>query len=163
VGGSAIPAEERLYLAGAGPRGEWESRWFRSRGTIPTRWDAALGGDGNVRAFAPERPSGTRLFAINVESRASRLIPLPGRPWSGIRVPVLEPRSSLFLDLGQVADDGARLFRDLRFDAGIGIRTRPLLRDRLVLRCDLPLLRTPPRGDESRVRLRGVFSLGEAF
>ncbi|HXF59228.1 MAG TPA: M1 family metallopeptidase, partial [Candidatus Saccharimonadales bacterium] len=47
VRGDAIPPEERFYLAGAGPRGEWASRWFRSRGTIPTRWTAALGGDGN--------------------------------------------------------------------------------------------------------------------
>lgn len=163
VYGSAIPPEERLYLAGAGPRGEWESRWFRSRGTIPTHWTAALGGDGNVRAFAPERPSGTRLFAVNLESRASRLVPLPGSPWSRLRIPVLEPRPSLFLDVGQVAESSDRLFRSLRLDAGVGIRTRPLLRDRLVLRCDAPLLRTPPARGESRLGVRGVFSVGEAF
>src|SRR6185369_1290564 len=31
VRGLAIPPEERFYLAGAGPRGEWANRWFRSR------------------------------------------------------------------------------------------------------------------------------------
>jgi len=163
VEGSAIPPEERLYLAGAGPRGEWESRWFRSLGTIPTRWTAALGGDGNVRAFARERPAGTRLFALNVESRASRLFPLPGSPLSRVRIPVLEPRPSVFLDLGNVTGGERPLLRDLRIDAGVGIRTRALFRDRLVLRCDLPLLRTPPARGESRFRLRGVFSVGEAF
>ena len=89
---------------GAGPRGEWASRWFRSRGTIPTRWNAALGGEGNVRAFADIRPSGTTLVAVNAETRMSRFLPA-WIPYLGkLKIPVLEPRTSLFADAGEVTD-----------------------------------------------------------
>ena len=162
VGGGRVPPEERFYLAGAGPRGEWNSRWFRSRGTVPTRWVAALGGDGNVRGFADARPSGRNLVALNVESRSSRLLPdwIPAVP--KLRLPVLDPRSSLFADVGNVSEDGD-LFSNLAADFGLGVRTRPLIRNHLTLRVDMPFFRTPPEPGESRWRVRGVFSVGEAF
>jgi hypothetical protein len=162
VRGSAIPPEERFYLAGAGPRGEWASRWFRSRGTLPTRWVAALGGDGNVRAFADTRPSGTTLVAFNVESRSNRLIPswVPGL--RKLRVPVLDPRASLFADAGRVSEGNPTL-RDMAADFGVGIRTKPLFRNRLVVRTDFPLLRTPSLPGERPWKFRALFSVGEAF
>ncbi len=162
VQGTAIPPEERFYLAGAGPRGEWASRWFRSRGTIPTRWTAALGGDGNVRAFADVRPSGRTLLAANVESRSGRLIPAWVPLLGKLRVPVLEPRASLFADVGKVTE-GALVLRDLAGDFGVGIRTKPLFRNHLVLRTDLPFYRTPPEPGEKPWRPRAVVSVGEAF
>ncbi len=162
VRGGAVPPEERFYLAGAGPRGEWASRWFRSRGTIPTRWTAALGGDGNVRGFADARPSGTTLFALNAESRSSRLIPawVPGL--RKLRIPVLELRSSLFADAGQVSEGGIRI-SGLAADLGVGLRTKPLFRGHFTPRVDLPLLRTPPEAGERPWRFRAVVSVGEAF
>jgi len=162
VHGNAIPPEERFYLAGAGPRGEWTSRWFRSRGTIPTRWNAALGGDGNVRAFADTRPSGTAIFALNAESRSGRLIPAWVPVAGKLRVPVIEPRSSLFADVGEVSH-GDVAIRDMAADLGVGFRTKPLFRNHLSLRADLPLYRTPPEAGENPWRLRAVFSVGEAF
>jgi len=162
VRGSAIPPEERFYLAGAGPRGEWGSRWFRSRGTIPTHWNAALGGDGNVRAFADTRPSGTTLVAVNAESRSSRLIPAWVPVLSKLHIPVIEPRSSVFADAGEVSDGDVAL-RDMAADLGVGIRTKPLFRSHLTLRADLPLYRTPPEPGENPWKLRAVFSVGEAF
>ena len=144
-------------------RGEWNSRWFRSRGTIPTRWVAALGGDGNVRGFADTRPSGRTLLAVNVESRSSRLVPAWIPVLHKLRLPVLDPRSSLFADLGKVQESDESLLSNMAADFGVGIRTRPLIRNRLTLRVDMPFFRTPPRPDESRWRLRGVFSVGEAF
>ena len=162
VRGSAIPTEERFYLAGAGPRGEWASRWFRSRGTIPTHWNAALGGDGNVRAFADDRPSGATLVAVNAESRASRLLP-SWIPFLGkLRVPILDPRSSLFADAGQVTD-GDVAVRDFSADLGVGVRTKPLFRNHLVLRADLPVWRSPAEAGEKPWKLRAVVSVGEAF
>ncbi len=161
--GDAIPPEERFYLAGAGPRGEWGSRWFRSRGSIPAHWVAAEGGGGNVRAFADRRPSGTDLVAFNVETRSSRLVPAWIPVLSRLRVPFLDPRSSVFADLGKTTDHPSDLWTDMSADLGVGIRTRALLRNHLVLRCDVPLFRTPPLPEESRWKLRGVFSIGEAF
>jgi peptidase M1-like protein len=161
-GGALVPPEERFYLAGAGPRGEWNSRWFRSRGTIPTRWTAALGGDGNVRAFADTRPSGRTLVALNAESRSGRLIPSWIPLLSRLRIPVLDPRSSLFADLGQVSENRLDL-NDLAADLGVGFRTKPLFRNHLVLRTDLPLWRTPAQDGERPWKLRAVFSVGEAF
>jgi len=163
VRGDAVPPEERFGLAGAGPRGEWGSRWFRSRGTIPTRWSAALGGDGNVRAFADERPSGRALFALNAEARFTRLFPAWAPGLAHVRVPVLDPRPSLFADWGNVAENSDGLFHGMRADFGVGLRTKPLFKNRLVLRVDAPIYRSPPRPDEDRFRLRGVFSVGEAF
>jgi len=162
VRGDAIPPEERFYLAGAGPRGEWASRWFRSRGTLPTHWVAALGGDGDVRAFADTRPSGSTLVAFNAETRSSRLIPSWVPVLRRLRVPVLDPRASLFADAGQVSDGNPTL-RGMAADFGVGIRTAPLFRNHLVLRTDFPLLRTPPLPGERRWKLRAVFSVGEAF
>ena len=162
VRGSAVPPEERFQLAGAGPRGEWASRWFRSRGTIPTRWTAAFGGDGNVRAFADARPSGRTLVAANVESRSSRFIPAWVPLLSKLRVPVLEPRTSLFADVGKVSE-GDLALRDFAADFGVGIRTKPLFRNHLIVRCDLPFYRTPPEPGEKPWRIRGVVSVGEAF
>jgi aminopeptidase N len=162
VRGGAIPSEERLYLAGAGPRGEWSSRWFRSRGTIPTHWVAALGGDGNVRAFADTRPSGRALVALNVESRSSRFLPAWVPVLNKLRVPVIEPRSSLFADIGKVGEGGIAL-RDLAADFGVGVRTKPLMRGHLTLRADLPLFRTPPEAGERPWKVRAVFSVGETF
>ncbi len=162
VRGGAIPPEERFYLAGAGPRGEWASRWFRSRGALPARWNAALGGDGNVRGFADTRPSGAALVALNAESRSSRLVPAWVPLVGKLRVPVLEPRSSLFVDAGQVSE-GPIALRDFAADFGVGFRTRPLFRNHLTLRTDLPLLRTPPETGERPWKLRAVFSVGEAF
>ena len=162
VRGTAIPLEERFYLAGAGPRGEWASRWFRSRGTLPTHWVAALGGDGNVRGFADTRPSGRNLVAVNAESRSSRLIPSWVPIVSKLRVPVLDLRSSLFADAGQVSEKEIAL-SDLAADFGIGFRTKPLFRNHLILRSDLPLFRTPPEAGERPWKLRAVFSVGEAF
>jgi hypothetical protein len=162
VRGAAIPPEERFYLAGAGPRGEWASRWFRSRGTIPTRWTAALGGDGNVRAFADTRPSGAKLVALNAEIRTGRLVPswvpLLGTP----KIPVIDPRSSLFADAGRVTD-GSLALRDVAADFGVGFRTKALIRNHLVLRTDLPLWRSPPEAGERPWKLRAVFSVGETF
>jgi hypothetical protein len=163
VRGAAIPFEERFFLAGAGPRGEWASRWFRSRGTIPTRWNAALGGDGNVRAFADTRPSGTTLIATNAEIRTGRLVPAWVPYLSRLKIPVLEPRTSLFADAGQVTDTGKIGVRDAAADFGVGFRTKPLFRNHLVLRTDLPLWRSPPEPGERPWKLRAVFSVGEAF
>lgn len=163
VRGDAVPPEERFYLAGAGPRGEWASRWFRSRGTIPTRWTAALGGEGNVRAFADRRPSGRALFAANVESRSNRLVPEWVPYLTRVRIPILEPRSSLFADWGKVGEDSGDLLHDMAADFGVGFRTKPLVRNRLVVRLDLPVFRTPPTPEESRWKLRSVISIGEAF
>jgi len=163
VRGAAIPREERFYLAGAGPRGEWASRWFRSRGTIPTRWKAALGGDGNVRGFADTRPSGTTLLAANAEIRTGRLIPAWVPYLSKLKIPGLEPRASLFADAGQVTDGGKIAIRDGAADFGVGFRTKPLFRNHLVLRTDLPLWRSPPEPGEKPWKLRAVFSVGEAF
>jgi len=163
VRGAAIPREERFYLAGAGPRGEWASRWFRSRGTIPTRWKAALGGDGNVRGFADTRPSGTTLLAANAEIRTGRLVPAWVPYLSKLKIPVLEPRTSLFADAGQVTDGGKIAIRDGAADFGVGFRTKPLFRNHLVLRTDLPLWRSPPEPGEKPWKLRAVFSVGEAF
>ena len=163
VRGGSVPPEERFYLAGAGPRGEWNSRWFRSRGTIPSHWVAALGGDGNVRGFADSRPSGRTLVAVNVESRSGRMIPAWIPVIHKLRVPVLDPRSSLFADVGKVGDGDESLFSNMAADFGVGIRTRPLIRNHLTLRVDLPFFRTPPEPDENRWRLRGVLSVGEAF
>jgi len=161
-GGALVPPEERFYLAGAGPRGEWQSRWFRSRGTIPTHWTAVLGGDGNVRAFADTRPSGRTLVALNAESRSGRLVPSWIPLLSRLRIPVLDPRSSLFADMGQVSEN--RLDRnDLAADLGVGFRTKPLFRNHLVLRTDLPFWRTPVQDGERPWKLRAVFSVGEAF
>jgi len=162
VRGDAIPPEERFFLAGAGPRGEGASRWFRSRGTLPTHWIAALGGDGNVRAFTDTRPAGSTLVAFNAESRSSRLIPswIPGL--SKLRVPVLDPRASLFADAGQVTD-GDPTLRGMAADFGVGLRSKPLFRSHLVLRADFPLLRTPPLPGERRWKLRALLSVGEAF
>jgi hypothetical protein len=162
VRGTAVPPEERFYLAGAGPRGEWANRWFRSRGTIPTRWIAALGGDGNVRGFADSRPSGSTLVALNAESRSSRLVPAWIPVLGKLRVPVVDPRSSLFADVGQVSEGGVA-FSDLAADFGIGFRTKPLFRNHLILRTDLPLFRTPPEAGERQWKLRAVVSVGEAF
>ncbi len=163
VRGGAIPPEERFYLAGAGPRGEWGSRWFRSSGTIPTRWTAALGGDGNVRAFADARPSGNALFALNVESRSSRLVPSWIPILRRLRVPVIEPRSSVFADLGKVGADSRHLLTNMAFDFGVGVRTKPLVRNRLTVRVDVPVLRTPPGAGEGRWKPRAIVSIGEAF
>lgn len=163
VRGASIPPEERFYLAGAGPRREWGSRWFRSGGTIPTRWTAALGGDGNVRGFAEERPSGKALFAVNVESRSVGLLPawVPGA--KRFRIPVLDLRSGLFLDFGKVGADGNDLLRDMAVDFGAGLRTKPLIRNRLLVRVDVPVFRTPPAPGEKRWKPRAVVSVGEAF
>jgi hypothetical protein len=124
---------------------------------------AALGGDGNVRGFADTRPSGRTLLAVNVESRSSRLVPawIPVIHW--LRLPVLDPRSSVFVDLGKVQDGDESLFSNMAADFGVGFRTRPLIRNHLTLRVDLPFFRTPPGSEESRWKLRGVFSVGEAF
>ncbi len=162
VRGDAIPPEERFYLAGAGPRGEWASRWFRSRGTIPTRWDAALGGDGNVRAFADTLRSGTKLLALNAEIRSGRLVPSWVPLLGALKIPVIEPRSSLFYDVGQVTTWRLSLW-DMDADFGVGFRTKPLFRNHLVLRADLPLWRSPPEPGERPWKLRAVFSVGEAF
>lgn len=162
VRGGAVPPEERFYLAGAGPRGEWSSRWFRSRGTIPAHWVAALGGDGNVRAFADTRPTGSTLVALNVESRSSRFLPAWVPLLDKLRIPVIEPRTSLFADLGRVGEGGIAL-RDLAADFGVGIRTKPLIRNHLTLRADLPFYRTPLEPGEKPWKLRAVFSVGEAF
>ncbi|HYQ89764.1 MAG TPA: M1 family aminopeptidase, partial [Candidatus Binatia bacterium] len=164
VQGDAIPPEERFYLAGAGPRGEWASRWFRSRGTIPTRWTAALGGDGNVRAFADTVRSGAKLMAMNVEIRSGRLVPSWVPLFGALKIPVIEPRSSLFADAGQVTSQyGSLSLWDMAADFGVGLRTKPLFRNHLVLRTDLPLWRTPPELGERPWKLRAVFSVGEAF
>ena len=162
VRGDQVPSEERFYLAGAGPRGEWASRWFRSRGTIPTRWTAALGGDGNVRGFADTRPSGRTLLAVNAESRSGRLVPSWVPLLSRIRIPVVDPRSSLFADVGKVSENKLD-WSDLAADCGVGFRTKPLVRNHLVLRTDLPLWRTPTLPGERPWKLRAVFSVGEAF
>ena len=162
VRGDAIPPEERFYLAGAGPRGEWASRWFRSRGTIPTRWTAALGGDGNVRGFADARPSGRKLVALNAEIRTGRLAPAWIPLLGALRIPVIEPHSSLFADAGQVTDETLAL-RDVAADFGVGFRTKPLVRNHLVLRADLPVWRSPPEAGERPWKLRAVVSVGEAF
>jgi len=162
VRGNAIPPEERFYLAGAGPRGEWASRWFRSRGSLPTHWIAALGGDGDVRAFADTRPAGSTLLAFNAETRSSRLIPSWVPVLKTLRVPVLDPRASLFADAGQVSEGNPTL-HDMAADFGVGIRTKPLFRNHLVLRTDFPFLLTPPLPGERRWKLRAVFSVGEAF
>ncbi|HYQ95789.1 MAG TPA: M1 family metallopeptidase, partial [Candidatus Eisenbacteria bacterium] len=162
VRGGDVPPEERFYLAGAGPRGEWSSRWFRSRGTIPTHWIAALGGDGNVRAFADTRPSGRTLVALNAESRSGRFLPAWVPVLGKLRVPVIEPRTSLFADIGKVSEGGI-ILRDLAADFGVGVRTKPLFRNHLTLRTDLPLYRTPPEAGERPWKLRAVLSVGEAF
>ena len=101
-------------------------------------------------------------MALNVESRSSRLLPdwIPAVP--KLRLPVLDPRSSLFADVGNVSEDGD-LFSNLAADFGLGVRTRPLIRNHLTLRVDMPFFRTPPEPGESRWRVRGVFSVGEAF
>ena len=162
VFGEAVPPEERLYLAGAGPRGEFTSRWFRSRGTLPTRWVAAYGGDGNVRGFADTRPSGRSLIAVNAEIRSGRLVPSWVPVLRKLRVPVLEPKASLFADAGRVSE-GNITIRDLAADFGIGIRTKPLVRGHFSPRVDLPLFRTPPEPGERPWKLRAVVSVGEAF
>ena len=75
---------------------------------------------------------------------------------------MLDPRTSLFGDAGKVSE-GAITLRDLAADFGAGFRTKPLFRNHLVLRTDLPLLRTPPEPGERPWKLRALFSVGEAF
>ena len=48
-------------------------------------------------------------------------------------------------------------------DFGVGVRTKPLFRNHLVVRADLPFLRTPPEPGDRPWKLRAVFSVGEAF
>jgi hypothetical protein len=100
--------------------------------------------------------------ALNVESRSSRFLPAWVPVLNKLRVPVIEPRSSLFADIGKVGEGGIAL-RDLAADFGVGVRTKPLMRGHLTLRADLPLFRTPPEAGERPWKVRAVFSVGETF
>jgi hypothetical protein len=115
-----------------------------------------------VRAFADTRPSGATLIAFNAESRSSRLVPAWVPVISKLRIPVLDVKSSLFADVGQVSEDRVAL-DDLAADLGVGFRTKPLFRNHLTVRVDLPLYRTPPEAGEPPWKLRAVVSVGEAF
>ena len=115
-----------------------------------------------MRGFADTRPSGRTLVALNAESRSSRFFPAWVPVLGKLRVPVIEARTSLFADVGKVSEGGI-VVRDLAADFGVGVRTKPLFRNHLTLRTDLPLYRTPPETGEKPWKVRAVFSVGEAF
>ncbi len=115
-----------------------------------------------MRAFAEERPSAGTLVALNAESRGSRLLPARIPILGKLRIPVLDPRTSLFADAGQVTDADIAV-RDFAADLGVGLRTKPLFRNHLVVRADLPVWRSPVETGEKPWKLRAVVSVGEAF
>jgi hypothetical protein len=161
LGGGAVPAQRRVFLAGADPYETFDNPFLRSRGALfagDAHYQAP--GGGSLRGFDPD-VSATWLVAAGMEA-GPRLLDRPAaRLFSSVSLVAFGDAALL---------DPRALGRDAAADAGVGLRaTHRLGPTRFVTRLDLPLFVT--RGGyavgsaagDSQVKFRWVWSLEEAF
>jgi len=162
VGGTAVPLQRRVFLAGADAYATFSNPFLRSRGALLARGGAhyqAAGGAG-LRALRAELSAS---WAVALDAEAGlRLVERPRRRWLS-RVSVVA-----FADVAAL--DRAALHRVAAADAGVGVRAAHRLGPtRFVTRLDLPLLASRPgaavgaAAGDGTLKLRWVWSLEEAF
>ena len=163
---SAVPAQERFYLAGAGPVRRFEEFHLRSRGALPEDLHYHLGGDGNLRGYGDGNLGVRKLFALNLEYRSPYSIPY----WSKYvrRFTKISLRTVVFIDMGKVFEGHrpSSLKESVLYNAGLGLR----LRRRTVfgtinLRIDLPLYVNRPSlaGEGDEFDFRWLISFTDSF
>jgi hypothetical protein len=162
LGGTAVPAQRRVFIGGADPYASFEDPFLRSRGALFSR-DAvhyqAAGGLG-LRGFSP-LASATWGVAVNGEA-AWRVVERPARrAFASISL-------AAFVDAALL--DRAALGRNAALDAGVGLRASHRIgATRFVTRVDLPLVVSRPAvaaagaAGDGVFKFRWVWSLEEAF
>ncbi len=161
LGGSRLPLQRRIFLAGADPYETFTNPFLRSSGALfagGAHYQAT--GGGALRGFSPYA-SATWLVGLNVEA-GPRLVD--------------RPRGKLFnrVSLAGFADvallDPHAIGRDAAADAGLGLRAYHRIGPtRFVTRLDFPLLVSRPAAAvggaaaDGRFKFRAIWSLEEAF
>ncbi|HMA47130.1 MAG TPA: hypothetical protein VKP11_08030, partial [Frankiaceae bacterium] len=162
LGGTAVPLQRRVFLAGADPYETFRDPFLRSRGAPLADADIhyqAAGGLG-LRGFVP---TGTAAWGAALNAEAVRR--LVERPRSRFFTSV---SAALFADVALL--DRAVLGRAVAADAGAGLRAAHRIGPtRFVTRVDLPLLVSRPAAGvagaagDGLFKFRWVWSLEEAF
>ncbi len=162
LGGTAVPLQRRIFLAGADPYATFANPFLRSRGALFARDGVhyqAPGGAG-LRGYAAAA-SATWVVALNAEA-GLRLLDRPQRRF------VSALTAAAFADVALL--DRAALGRAAAADAGVGLRAAHRIGPtRFVTRVDLPLVVTRPAAavagasGEGVFKFRWVWSLEEAF
>lgn len=190
-GGSDIPEESKLYLAGGSPEEMMDNKFVRSRGFVPPDWlgygittnHFQYGGGLNLRGYAgyvvPHQEDGQGGYdflysghtgaAVNAELEFDnyfRIRPPWVRNW-------LRMDTYLFGDVGVINSSELNNdleFGDIRGDAGIGAAAtihnwfNIEKASPLTLRVDFPLyLSHVPAAEEGNFDFRWIVGIGRAF
>lgn len=167
--GGQLPLQEKFYLAAASPLENFYDPWYRSRGTLPTKWHEQghlqKGGGANLRGYLDKNQVGQRLLAANLQLAYPnplrpliKALPFVGKIFSRIN-------TYAFFDAGDVREDDFDF--SLKYDAGLGFLWKfPFLPPRLdpvSIRVDFPIYVNRPRWDEKAFEFRWLVGTGKSF
>jgi aminopeptidase N len=162
-----LPLQDQFYLATANPLESSQSPWYRSKGTLPSKWYANAhlqhGGGGNLRGYLDQNIAGKRILAANLQMEVPN--PLNLIPFPGFFKTIQQIQPYLFYDVGDVMQ-GDWNFHP-KADVGFGVNwSVPFIPPRLepvILRFDFPFFVSHPLPNEESLKFRWLMGIGMAF